>query len=273
MSMHRSASDVPRWLQPDSDASAELRSLVRDASVLPDDGARIARLRSRLGPWLLTGAPVDAPAGDVLDAQQAGGSVPPAVSAGAVAPKVMMALIGASLAVSAAVAWPRLTTSSAPAAVSAPAAIVAPASTSAGTGGSAVAPELGDASPSGDHAVSPSGLERTPAAPSLRKEAKAASASPERGDSLTEQAALLSQARQRLDASPTEALRLLTEHARRFPNSTLSEERRLFTIQALAQSRRLDDAKRELELLERSSPASPHLPRARRLVAAKEALP
>jgi hypothetical protein len=270
MNRHRSATDVPRWLQPDSDASAELRCLVRDASVLPDDTLRIARLRSRLGPWLGAGATVDAPTGDVHGAQHATNSVAPAVGASAaVAPKILMLLVGAGLAVSAAAAWPRLPASRAPAgAVSSPVLVDPPAVIATGMAGPATAPELGDASPSQPHGAARTERER---APSRRKAPNATSPSP--GDSLSEQAALLSQARQRLDTSPAEAIGLLAEHARRFPNSALSEERRLFTIQALVRSGRLDDAKRELEMLERSSPRSPHLARARRLVGVGKALP
>jgi hypothetical protein len=239
--------------------------------VLPDDTVRIARLRSRLGPWLGAGATVDAPTGDVLGARQATNSVAPAVGASAVAPKLVMLLVGAGLAVSAAAAWPRLPAFPARArAVSSTVLVDPPAAIAPGMPSPATAPELGDARPSQPHGAAKSEREQ---APSLRKAAKAAAPSPEAGDSLSEQAALLSQARQRLDVSPAEAISLLAEHARRFPNSTLSEERRLFTIQALARSGRLDDAKRELEMLERSSPRSPHLARARRLVGAGNAPP
>jgi len=85
MSIRRIAPDVPRLLDPESDASAELRALLEEGAVLPDDGVRIDRLRVRLEPWFAAGASAGAVEGARRVVEQATPSVAPAASAGVAA--------------------------------------------------------------------------------------------------------------------------------------------------------------------------------------------
>jgi hypothetical protein len=83
-------------------------------------------------------------------------------------------------------------------------------------------------------------------------------------DRLSEEVAILSKAASALRASkPSEALRLLGEHQRRFPSGRLVEERRAARVQALCALGNRASAQSELERLARSSPRSPHVARAR----------
>jgi hypothetical protein len=82
-------------------------------------------------------------------------------------------------------------------------------------------------------------------------------------DRLAEEVSILSKATSELRGGrPAEALRLLTEHQRRFPGGRLVEERRAARIQALCALGNRAAAESELGRLARSSPRSPHLARA-----------
>jgi hypothetical protein len=69
--------------------------------------------------------------------------------------------------------------------------------------------------------------------------------------------ALLSRATSALRAGrAAEALKALDEHRRKFPNGTLSEERRAARAQALCSLGRIDEGRAELSLLAPRSPAA-----------------
>lgn len=247
MSSPRLIHDVPRWLDADSDASAELRAMLRAEAALPDDGERIGRLRTRLEPWIAAQPGVDLPDVGSPPTPPPASPIASAASSGLVG-KVTLLLVGAGIAVSGAVVSSRspqtASTHAAPPRVSVSAPF--PAVTAAPSSSVVVEAPM-------------------TAAPSVS--VKPRSARKVDVDSLSQQAALLAEARAAIDSAPTEALRLLAEHARRFPNSTLSEERSFFEIRALARAGRRSEARLALERLEQSAPASPHLAPARRLLA------
>jgi hypothetical protein len=71
--------------------------------------------------------------------------------------------------------------------------------------------------------------------------------------------AILSQAERALRAAKyQEALRLLDEHRRKFPNGALAQERSAARAQALCGLGRVSDAQAELARLAKVSPKSPH---------------
>jgi hypothetical protein len=87
-----------------------------------------------------------------------------------------------------------------------------------------------------------------------------------RRDRLAEEVAMLSRATGALNGGrASDALRVLDEHARKFPNGALTEERRGARAQALCALGMRADAEKELVSLARTSPRSPHLARARKL--------
>lgn len=93
-----------------------------------------------------------------------------------------------------------------------------------------------------------------PRAPSSRR------APPRAGDSLAREVALLSRASSELHAAhPAAALRALDEHARRFPDGVLSQERAAARARALCDLGRRSEAQIELVKL---APGSPHAARA-----------
>ncbi|MET0793223.1 MAG: hypothetical protein ABW061_17005 [Polyangiaceae bacterium] len=76
-------------------------------------------------------------------------------------------------------------------------------------------------------------------------------------DSLAEELSLLSRATSALHSGrAAEALRLLNEHARKFPNGVLSEERRAARVQALCLVGRTTEGRAELARLAPQSPAA-----------------
>ncbi len=93
-----------------------------------------------------------------------------------------------------------------------------------------------------------------PSAPTSR--ASAPSARPAQ-ESLAREVALLSQATSALHSGqPSEALKLLNEHAREFPNGVLIEERRAARAQALCMVGRINEGQAELARLAPQSPAA-----------------
>jgi RNA polymerase sigma factor (sigma-70 family) len=149
-------------------------------------------------------------------------------------------------------------------------AVVASGSAGESRGGAPI-PDAVDrepASPSGARAptpgvaVPPSGLHPAPAVPSRVPSAdprppvipapSPATVSPEPADPLTAELALLQRAQQALrDHQPTAALALLDEHALRFPQGQLVDERRAARVRALCAAGRRDQALREAEQLGR----------------------
>lgn len=71
---------------------------------------------------------------------------------------------------------------------------------------------------------------------------------------------LLRRARAALTGSPQQALRLLGEHARRFPTGVLAEERMLLRVQALCAVGRPERARAAAREFARAHPDSPHAP-------------
>lgn len=89
-----------------------------------------------------------------------------------------------------------------------------------------------------------------------------------RRDRLAEEVAMLSKATGLLNGGRArEALRALDEHARKFPNGVLTEERRGARARALCALGMRAEADRELARLARTAPGSPHLAQARALCA------
>lgn len=84
-------------------------------------------------------------------------------------------------------------------------------------------------------------------------------------DSLPEEVRLLSRAEQQLnEGRPSDALKTLNEHERRFADGALAEERLAASVQALCLLGRTAEAQSELTRLMRAYPRSPHLDRARK---------
>lgn len=93
-----------------------------------------------------------------------------------------------------------------------------------------------------------------PSAPSAKPSAPSARPAQE---SLAQEVALLSQATSALHSEqPAEALKLLNEHARKFPNGVLREERRAARAQALCMVGRINEGQAELARLAPQSPAA-----------------
>ena len=87
-----------------------------------------------------------------------------------------------------------------------------------------------------------------------------------RRDTLALEESLLEQARRSI-GSPAQALSLLREHERRFPNGELTAERLYLTAQAHARAGNRTAARRYAELLTARFPKSTYVPRVRTLLA------
>src|SRR5688572_19993630 len=98
MTVRPGGEDMPRWLQADSDVSSELRELALEASVLPDDGARVARLRERLGPWLATGIAAEALRPELQTPQSATVSAAPSAAGATILAKAGALALATSVA-------------------------------------------------------------------------------------------------------------------------------------------------------------------------------
>jgi hypothetical protein len=252
-------SDQPEpWLSDTSDASPELRAFLREANVHPEDALRIERLRQRLGPWLaVTPTPPSAPPATTTAAS---GSATPGTGffVGSAVGKACLVAVGAGTI--AAATWAGSQRSQPPPLSP----YVPPVVTTTTHMPNRAAPPQATAT-----AAKPS----APAKPAVATASAPVPliASPRRPkavepSSLAKEAAELSGAQRMLASSPQLALSMLKQHAAKYPNGALVEERRLFTIQALALVGRREEAKRELEGLRQSFPRSPHLARAQRLV-------
>ncbi len=84
--------------------------------------------------------------------------------------------------------------------------------------------------------------------------------------SLVDEATLLAKARRLTKSDPSAVLRLTREHARRFPNSALLEEREALRIEALLLLDRAAEAELALSTFERRFPVSPYRRRLRSLM-------
>jgi len=113
-----------------------------------------------------------------------------------------------------------------------------------------VAPAIEPPAPLVSSAVAPpAAVPAKPAVPSARSAP----------DSLAQEVALLSRATSELHrGNPAEALQVLNEHLRRFPNGLLGEERRAAKAQALCALGRKSEGRSELAHLAPQSPAAAH---------------
>ena len=128
-----------------------------------------------------------------------------------------------------------------------------------------VAAKAGPAEPSPPPAVEPA----EPPAPAEAESPKAPQPSARTGarrDTLALEESLLEQARRSI-GSPAQALSLLREHERRFPNGELTAERLYLTAQAHARAGNRAAARRYAELLTARFPKSTYVPRVRPLLA------
>lgn len=234
--------ELAPWLSDASDASPELRSFLRQATVSPHDSVRIERLRDRLGPWLTPPAPTPPPAAD------ASGAAFKLAAAGK-ACVVAVGLSGIAVGVWASSRGPE----PAPKPPNATAVVVSVPRQSSPP--STVANPVPTVSPSAARPLAaPLARRVNPAPLEVRR------------PSLAEEAAALAAAQRIATSSPQLGLLQLREHERKFPRGALTEERRLFTIQALVALGRREEARRELESFRRAAPRSPHLTRAQKLV-------
>jgi hypothetical protein len=88
---------------------------------------------------------------------------------------------------------------------------------------------------------------------------------PTADDSIDAEVAMLGEAREALaKGQGVRALELLTEHEQSFPNGQLREEREALKVRALAETHRVDEARQQLEALEKAFPNSVFLPSIRR---------
>ncbi len=131
-------------------------------------------------------------------------------------------------------------------------------------GGTSPAPRIETSAP-GSVASAP--VVEAPQEPADASVAPVASATVPRRDGaaerggLTEERALLEQARQQLAAGDaSSALGTLERHSRRFPHGVLSEEREALAVQALVNAGRYEEARRRGAELRRRVPNSVYLP-------------
>jgi hypothetical protein len=291
--MTDSSTRTVRWLDPSSNASDELRRVLRAGGAQSDDAARLARLESRLVPLL--NAPVSGSATDslrLLDAPHgadgagstAGGpgasiAGPNALLTGFVGKVVVAVCLSGGGAALLHVAFgpdEPARGAIATAATSVPLPGVEPRERS-----NHAAPPPVDSGPDIQKATASRAKPAVPRAASGRmREAERREADPDgdgsdetpaRRSTLTEEAALLSQARRLARSDPRAAVRYLDQHATMFPDGVLRQERELFRIELFARGGDLDGAQAGLEAL----PAdSPHLERAQRaLTEAQKAEP
>ena len=78
---------------------------------------------------------------------------------------------------------------------------------------------------------------------------------------------LIERARKALGSDPKRALALTQEYQRRFPRGTLTVEREVIAVEALAQLGQVEAARRRALAFEAAHPSSIHLPRVRALLA------
>jgi hypothetical protein len=125
----------------------------------------------------------------------------------------------------------------------------------------AIVPELPGA-PLAGAAAAPSPMGPGPAPPAS---APPAPPSQPRASDLAEETRLLARARARMrSGEPTGALEPLAEHARRFPQGQLTEDRMVLRAQALCESGDTEAGRRQATALRQTFPDSSHLPRVTR---------
>jgi hypothetical protein len=129
-----------------------------------------------------------------------------------------------------------------------------------------VSPPVAPPSPPG--ASPPSAIRtRSPAATATPRAGASASASA--APAHDDETALLVQAHQALAADPTRALTLVQEHSRRFPGSSMDEERDLIAVTALVNLDRMFEARGLAERFSDRHPFSTYAEKVKSLVASK----
>jgi hypothetical protein len=88
---------------------------------------------------------------------------------------------------------------------------------------------------------------------------------PARSVEAPDEFSLITQA-QALRDRPVAALRVLSEHAKLYPQGALSQEREVLAVEALVNAGKLDEARARAARLEAAYPGSAHLPRVRSLL-------
>jgi hypothetical protein len=139
---------------------------------------------------------------------------------------------------------------------------VEPAPQAAPVAAPAKAGRLPERSPAPEPELAPA---PKPAEAESPKAPPAAARSGARRDTLALEESLLEQARRSI-GSPAQALSLLREHERRFPNGELTAERLYLTAQAHARAGNRAAARRYAELLTARFPKSTYVPRVRPLL-------
>lgn len=100
------------------------------------------------------------------------------------------------------------------------------------------------------------------AEPSKKSRAAPAAPTDPPASDLAEETRLLARARARLRAgSPSDALAPLSEHARRYPQGQLTEDRMVLRAQALCDAGKTKAGRQEASALRKAFPSSSHLPR------------
>lgn len=256
-----------RWIHANSDAPDEVREVLRQNVPQRGDRARIARLEQRLlpllgGPPTLTGGDLPAPglAGGAL-----GGSTSVAPSGAASLAGVLGAASASKLVVAVALGGalgagtyhvaqpPEPVRGALTQSLATPLAAAATAAAQQTRVPPTPPPQAVPATPA------PAGRAPT----QVRLPAPSVPATLPPPSQLRAEAALLSRARTHARIDPAQALVALVEHAQRFPNGALREERELFMIRLLAEGGRLDSAREKLRHLELTSPNSPYRDAAR----------
>jgi hypothetical protein len=256
----RDVSDLQRWMESSSDAPPELRAAIAELAESSHDGALLARLEARLEPLWVASADAAEPPSAPPEAASVG---PSAASTGASATGLSLKLGGLVLLATGAIAAALGASRDEP---RKPTTLLAPPMASI-RGSLARATTDVEALPAAtSRAPTPrtSGTSAAPARPSVHRTNPVLVDSPASG--VAEEARLLRSAREATGTSLDRALSLLAEHERKFPRGELRDERELFAIDMLTRAGRSDEAVARVERLRRTSPGSPHLIAAERLV-------
>jgi hypothetical protein len=134
------------------------------------------------------------------------------------------------------------------------------------------APEVGQAEPAPPPSPSP-GTPRSPALPRSEPEAKGATREEPEATKSPNEMQLIRRAHLLVKSDPDAALRLVAEHAARFPNGVFAQEREVLAIDALLHAGRRAEAKARGRRFIQAHPDSPHIPRLRALLARGDGSP
>jgi hypothetical protein len=268
-----------RWLDPDSDAPAEVRTTLHRAARVEEPTSRITRLEQRLLP-LLGGPPIatvpELPALDLAAGGTGAGSTAAPSAVGTAVPSAAASAGGAlttgaivkvvaAIAVVGGIGTGVHMASKSEKSQRVAVTTTQPAATRpSATQPSAKQPSVPPRPTAQSSAIHPSAAGKPVPKPPASVPPAVQESTPV--STLKDEAALLSRAHAVSQANPAAALEFLREHARRFPSGTLAQERELFLIELLARSGQTQAAARRLRAFEAWAPNSPHLARARGFV-------